>query len=242
MMGIASIRSHGWIADGGRLARAVVGLLALTGCASLEPTGHTAPAPVDGLAGLRPPALGQQWVYQVRDLYTGRIIDHLTETVEAVEPEVRITRQSERHGVLPPEIQRPWGHFVQDAQWDRPAAFSAPAPAWPERMGTTRWSGEYQIGGASDFRYRWAQTMQTAQWESTPVAAGTFVALHYRVNIHYAGPEDYYYVDSEREASVWLAPEVGRWVLRRARGVRYAPGHGSADQDDALQWELLSWR
>lgn len=234
--------SDGWIPRAVRLARAMAAAVALTGCASLQPAGHATPAPVDGLAGMRAPAIGQQWIYQVRDLYSGRVIDRLTETVEAVDPEVRISRQSERYGPLPSEIQRPWGHFVQDAHWDRPVAFSAPAPAWPESMATASWSGEYQIGGVSDFRYHWSQTMRAEGWESMHVAAGRFAALHFVVNIHYAGPEDYYYVDSEREASVWLAPEVGRWVLRRARGVHYAPGHGSADVDDALQWELVSWR
>jgi len=220
----------------------LVAALLMAGCAWQEPSAGRALATPNEPQPIRPPAIGQQWVYQVRDLYTGRVVDRLTETVLAVSPEVTISRLSDKYGVLPSEVQRPWGRYAQDAQWDRPLQFGVPAPAWPDGMGAASWSGEYRIGGLSDYRYPWSQTLRPLQWELVKVAAGTFETLHYTVHIVYAGPEDYYYVGSERDASVWLAPRVGRWVLRRARGVHYVPGHGGDDLDDAMQWELVSWR
>jgi hypothetical protein len=221
---------------------AVLMTVLLAACAGQERGPGRVVVSPDAPVPMRAPAMGQQWVYQVRDLYTGRVIDRLTETVAAIAPEVLITRHSDRYGTLPSEIQRPWGRFVQDAEWDRPLKFGAPVPAWPIGMAPSDWSGNYQVAGISEFRYPWSQSIRPLHWESLSVAAGEFVTLHYTVRIRYAGPEDYYYVSSEREASVWLAPQVGRWVLRRSRGMHNVPGHGGTDLDDATEWELVSWR
>ncbi len=228
---------------GARTARlTLAAALLMYGCAWQDQGAGRALATPNEPVTIRPPAIGQQWVYQVRDLYTGRVVDRLTETVAAVTPEVSIARQSDKRGVLPPEIQRPWGRFAQDVQWDQPLVFDTPVSAWPEGTGATCWSGNYRVAGGSEFHYPWAQSLRPLQWESVNVAAGTFEAIHYAVHIRYAGPQDYYYVGSERDVSVWLAPQVGRWVLRRARGVHYVPGHGGTDLDDATEWELVSWR
>jgi hypothetical protein len=85
---------------------------------------------------------------------------------------------------------------------------------------------------------------QTArrQYARLAVPAGEFKTLHYTNHIDFQSYEYYYRIESERDESVWLAPQVGRWVLRRSQGSYYVLGRGGYSREDALQWELESWR
>ena len=73
------------------------------------------------------------------------------------------------------------------------------------------------------------------------VHASTYDVLQFDNQIAYAS-NDFYRVESERSESLWFAPEIGRWVMRRSRGMYYLPGPSSGTMfDDYLQWELISW-
>ncbi len=215
-------------------------------CASIgdapQGTGIVPPA---GMSVVRPPAVGQQWVYQVRDMYSRQIVDEVTETVVATAPAIHIQRVSRQHGPLSDEIQNRWGMLVQHPHWDPPVAFAQPMPAWPADLALTRpqaYSGSYRLLDTPDYSLAWNLTMAPLGWESIAVPAGEFKTLHYTNHINFQSHEFYYRIESERDESVWLAPQVGRWVLRRSQGSYYVRGRGGDGREDALQWELESWR
>ena len=70
---------------------ALLSTLLLAGClgsvAHIPKTPIVAPANVPAV---RAPAVGQQWVYEVRNYFNGELVDVVTETVVEVGPKVRI--------------------------------------------------------------------------------------------------------------------------------------------------------
>ncbi len=200
-------------------------------------TPATAPA-------IRAAAVGQQWVYQVRSLYNGRIVDEVTETVAATSPSVRITRVSRAAGPLADEVHASWGQVVQDPHWNYPVTFTTPLPAWPvvfEPGQSTTIDDRYQMLAEPNFSARWSQTMTARDWESVSVPAGTFTAERYDNRINFTN-DDPAAVASERLESLWFVPQIGRWALRRSHGTAYYPGRGSDIHEDYFQWELSAWR
>lgn len=218
----------------------------LTACAFTGngPQGSVIAPPVERPA-IRPPALGQQWVYQLRDVYSQAIVDEITETIVSTTPTIRIRRTSQREGPLPDEIHSQWGMLIQDSHWELPITFSKPIPAWPlsvELNHSLKYPTRYQLLAHPHYDYFWDLTMTPRDWQSISVVAGKFKVLHYTNHILFQSPEFYYRIDSERDESIWFSPEVGRWVLRRSQGTYYVSGRGGAGVDDYLQWELISWR
>jgi hypothetical protein len=196
---------------------------------------------------VRPPQVGQQWVYQIRNVFNGEIVDTLTEKVVAVGNEVRISRSSVKAGPLPDEIQSPWGFVVQDPHWNPPQVFQQTLPLWPEQL-VPKWSGfyrtRYQVPAYPDSSYYWGLNISALQWEGITVPAGQFTTLHYQNEAPYFESNDLFRVANYRQEDVWLAPEIGRWVIRRGYGRYLTSGvlWVNAYWEDYLQWELVSWK
>ena len=101
----------------------------LLGCISSQPfpqganVGQPIPTPI-----VRAPKVGQEWVYQVRNVFNQEIIDTVTERVVSVGSEIRITRSGVKSGPLPDEIQAPWGFVLQDPHWSPPQKFQQAIP------------------------------------------------------------------------------------------------------------------
>jgi hypothetical protein len=193
---------------------------------------------------IRPPAVGQQWVYKVRNVYNGLVVDEVTETISSVDPVVRIARTSQSNGAMHDEIQSPWGHVVQDSHWDLPVTFTTPLPAWPPglALGSSRtYDDQYQLIGDMDYSAHWSLTMTPMRWSTIAVPAGTFTVMRFDNVIDYTS-DDLSVIASQRQESVWFAPEIGRWAMRRSRGTYTMSGRGSEFHEDYVQWELVSWR
>jgi hypothetical protein len=84
--------------------------------------------------------------------------------------------------------------------------------------------------------------MQAHAWEKIRVPAGEFLALRFtnRINFTHA---DFSRMDSVREETLWLAPDVGRWVSRRTSGTYYIQD-SSIDtpfEEGSYHWDLLAW-
>ncbi len=199
-------------------------------------------APAD--AAVRPPAIGQRWVYEVRDLYRNMVVDTVTEAVIAVSPDIRLQRTSARHGALAEEVQRPWGMIAQDPHWDPPVVFLEPIAAWPQlpiAAGTSKSvHARYHTLRTPDFDMPWYQTMHVLGWESITVPAGTFDAVRYHDAIDFTS-NDFNRTESFRSEVVWFAPRIGRWVLRRSQGSYFTPNRGGPMVEPYLQWKLVSW-
>ncbi|WP_197711893.1 hypothetical protein [Polynucleobacter necessarius] len=77
----------------------------LTGCISSQPfpEGIKLSQPLSPPT-VRAPRVGQEWVYQVRNVFNQEIIDTVTEKVVSVGAEIRITGSGVKSGPLPDEI------------------------------------------------------------------------------------------------------------------------------------------
>ncbi|QWE09153.1 hypothetical protein [Polynucleobacter ibericus] len=196
---------------------------------------------------VRPPKVGQEWVYQVRNVFNQAIVDIVTEKVVSVGEQVRISRVGIKAGPLPDEIQTPWGFVIQDPHWSPPQKFMTAIPLWPEQL-TVNWKGfyrsRYQVLGYPDGNYYWGINLNSYQWERISVAAGEFLTLRYQNEIPYFESQDVFRVANYREEQIWLSPEVGRWVIRRSYGRYITPGvyWANAYWEDYLEWELISWK
>lgn len=207
------------------------------------PSGTPIQAPASAVL-VRPPGVGQRWVYTVRNAFNGLSVDELTESIVATGAQVRIERESREHGPLAEEIQDPWGMLAQDPHWDPPVRYSRPLPAWPQGLEQRRSIGyrdSYRLVPSGDFDLAWNLEMIPREWESIRVAAGEFPALRFDNVIRFRS-NDESVLESERRESVWFAPQIGRWVLRRSRGFYYVPGRGADRYEDFREWELLSWQ
>lgn len=196
---------------------------------------------------VRSPQVGQQWVYNVRNVFNQELVDIVTERVVAVGPQIRIERSSLKAGPLPDEIQQPWGYILQDPHWKPPQKFLQPMPLWPEQL-ASGWSGfyrnRYQVLGYPDNDYYWGLNITAEGWEAVSTPAGQFPVLKYQNEAPYFTSNDFSRVANFRQEEVWFSPEIGRWVVRRGYG-RYLWGGmfwSNALWEDYLEWELVSWK
>ena len=200
------------------------------------------PAPV-----VRAPKVGQEWVYQVRNVFNQEIVDTVTEKVVSVGNEVRIARTSLKAGPLPDEIQSPWGFVVQDPHWKPTQKFIKPIPMWPLQL-QAGWSGffttQYQVPGYPDGSYYWGLGMTASEWARIQTPAGQFLVLRIRNETPNFVSNDLFRVGNERQEDLWFAPEIGRWVVRRSSGRYITTGvyWANAYWEDYLEWELISWK
>ncbi|QWD78495.1 hypothetical protein [Polynucleobacter sp. MWH-Svant-W18] len=222
--------------------------LILTACISSQPypEGAVLPAPITP-PKVRAPKVGQEWVYTVRNVFNQAVVDTVTERVVSVGKEVRIERIGEKAGRLPDEIQSPWGYVLQDPHWSPPQVFQQAMPLWPEQL-VPGWSGfyrtRYQALGYPDSSYYWGLNVNAIEWERVSVPAGQFTTLKYQNGAPYFESNDVFRIANYRQEDVWLSPEIGRWVIRRAYGRYITAGvyWANAYWEDYLEWDLVSWK
>ena len=84
--------------------------------------------------------------------------------------------------------------------------------------------------------------MRAHNWEMITVPAGQFRALRFTNMINFTSG-DFSRADSQRQETVWIAPEVGRWVARESTGTYYIKDSSVADpyNESGYRCELLSY-
>ena len=227
----------------------LLSVLLLAGC--LGSVSHIPKSPIAApitIPAVRAPAIGQQWVYEVRNYFNGELVDVVTETVVEVVPRVRIARHGKKMGPLPDEIQEPWGMNLQDPNWSPPQRFIQPVPLWPEKL-LPGWSGfyrtRYQVVGFPDNDFYWNLNIDVKSWNRVKTIAGEFDALHYVNTADYFESDDWFRIASNRLENAWFVPEVGRWVVRERFGEYLWMGEGGWSgslKEDYFRWELVSWK
>jgi hypothetical protein len=196
---------------------------------------------------VRAPKVGQEWVYQVRNVFNQEIIDTITEKVVSVGNEVRIARKSLKSGSLTDEIQSPWGFVLQDPHWQPPQKFAKPISLWPQQL-QIGWSEffttHYQVPNYPDGSYYWGLSMTASQWGRIQTPAGEFTVLRFHNEIPNFVSNDLFRVGNVRQEDLWFAPEIGRWAIRRSSGRYITSGvyWSNAYWEDYLEWELISWK
>jgi hypothetical protein len=210
------------------------------------PTSTPLPQPTNP-PKVRAPQVGQQWVYNVRNVFNQELVDIVTERVVSVGPQIRIERSGLKAGALPDEIQQPWGYVLQDPHWNPPQKFLKPLPLWPEQL-VPGWSGfyrdRYQVVGYPDNDYYWGLNVSALSWEGVSTPAGQFPVLKYQNEAPFFTSNDFSRVANYRQEDVWFSPEIGRWVIRRGYGRYLWAGMfwSNALWEDYLEWELVSWK
>jgi hypothetical protein len=230
-----------------RSATTAIASLLLTAClGSVSHIPKTEIAPPQVAPVVRAPAVGQQWIYEVRNVFNGELVDILTETVVSVGPKVQITREGKKLGKLPDEIQEPWGMILQDPHWTPPQRFTKVVPLWPQEL-KPGWSGfyrtRYQVLGVPDNDFYWGLTIQANAWNRIKTQAGEFDALYYVSTADNFQSDDWFRLASNRCDQIWFAPEIGRWVARESSGSYQIQGQiGAVLLENSTAWQLRSWK
>jgi hypothetical protein len=216
---------------------------------------------------VRPPVQGQSWRYARHDGITGKLVDLQIDRVSAVDHTVNIESWSEaapadtgppswgaqwlrpferaasHSASLRSEVHEPWGMIIVDPHWDMVQVYKRPIPLWPTLL-RPGWRSlvntQYQTAEATDLP--WQQTIRAHGWENISVPAGQFMALRYTNLINFRH-SDFSWTDAVRQETLWLAPEIGRWVARVSRGTYYHDD-SVGDQpysENSYRWELLNW-
>lgn len=226
--------------------RHLLALLALPAGCSLQPLSPLKIRPAlmqTPLPALRPPAVGQSWTYQQLNHYNSQRVDTLNESVTAISPRIALQRQSTRTGLLASEIQSRWGWVVQDPSWDLLQIYEAPLPLWLEPLssGAVHDIDTHYTVGNSSFRY-WIQARtQVMGRETVDLPIGSFQTVRIEKLIrqsHYDSGKQFL----QRRETLWLAPEIGRWVARETNGIFRRPGKKFDEgNEDHFRWELTAW-
>lgn len=234
------------------------------GCAG---RGRMTSEPVGAAASVRPPAVGQSWRYAKHDLITGTTLDTQVDRVSAINTAVEVdsrfeivpnkpstypswgARWLEKYignarsaGPLPAEIQAPWGMVLVDPHWSEVQVYEQPIPLWPRQLrpGWSTTVNTLYITPESPDELPWQLTMHAHRWESVSVPAGQFTVLRYAnvINFRYTNVSER--VAAQRLETIWLAPEIGRWVARESFGTFYQDV-GERFHESSYRWELLDW-
>jgi hypothetical protein len=237
------------------------------GCAMRRPAADAATPPSENV---RQPVVGQSWRYSQNDLYTRALVGVQVDRITAINRTVEIgssgealkdenaaksrwgteflrkyiARRDKPAGVLPSEIQDPWGMVVVDPHWGQVQVYEIPIPLWPAQL-RPGWRAhvttKYKTPQNQD-ALPWDQTMKAHSWEMIAVPAGQFKSLRFTNLINYSN-SDVNRTDSTRQETLWFAPEVGRWVARESKGSYYVDDSAvdTPYDENGFRWELLEW-
>ena len=188
-------------------------------------------------------ATGQQWVYNVRNLYNNQVVDTITETVVSVAPLIEIKRESKNSGALPSEIQSATGLVLQDPYWNPVVHFTNPMPIWPQSGNKSEiFTTQYTVGdGASSFP--WSSTITYGGSRVVNIQGNQFNTLKSTNSIYFQS-DDFSRHTSLRRSTIWMAPNIGRWVVKRTSGsyLDVNTGIGNDRHESMLQYELISYK
>lgn len=229
--------------------------------------GTSVDAPARNAAIVRLPAVGQSWRYSKHDYFTGAVLDTQIDRVRVagesieVESHLETARDTPRayaswsdswwHQYMPAdaartggpiEIQRPWGMVAVDPHWSETQVFEKAIPLWPSelRPGWSTTVGTYYKIPGSEETMPWQLTMRAQRWESVTVPAGHFTALRCYNIIDFRFTNVSERTAAQRIEHLWIAPEIGRWVIRESVGT-FREDLGTEVKESSYRWELLDW-
>lgn len=196
-------------------------------------------------ARVRAPAVGQQWGYGKYNVYNSELVATELHRVQAMEPQVVIESRSPAGVLLGVERHAPWGQLLQDPAWDMTQRLERPVPLWPAVLAPgvhESIRARYQTESGSFFY--WIQVQTTvAAWERLSLPIGAWDVWRIERHIRLAHP-DASRIETVRRDTLWLSPELGRWVLRETVGQYRISGGRKVNwfNEDHFRWELQSWQ
>jgi hypothetical protein len=227
--------------------RAFISLLTLPiGCTIqfIEPISSLKTNRIEPVGGVRDSAVGQSWVYRKYNCYNSQLLDVVTEQVAKVGKDIQIVRNSKESAILGDEIHSEWGRVKRDSYWEMVQTYEKFVPHWLNGMkvGEKEDFETYYFSDTSSFKYWLSGRIYFVGWEKVKLPAGTFDTMHFEKIIRL--PQyDSFRLDTVRRDSIWLSPEVGRWVVRETNGEYRVSGGkgGSIRREDYFRWQLESW-
>lgn len=192
---------------------------------------------------VRTPAIGQTWVYQVRNMYNNLIEDEITESVVEITPNIKIERSSKKYGSLQPEIQSAVGMILTDPYWSPAVNFSKPKPMWFFEVGSEpNYTSSYWVDDGSG-SYSWTSAFKSLGSETVSVNGETYHSVNSEEAIQFTG-SNFSKKANRRTSVIWLVPNIGRWVVRVVNGSYYDTnsGLGGDRYENFLRYELISWK
>ena len=217
----------------------------LTGCALQRlPEVQPQAAASEPVHSMRSPALGQQWGYGKYNVYNSELVATELHRVQAIAPEIVVEIRSPMGMLLGTERHASWGQLLQDPAWDMTQRFERPVPLWPASLalGAREFvNARYQTESGSFLYWVQIQTTVTA-WERLSLPVGAWDVWRVERFIRLAHP-DVTRLETVRRDTLWLSPELGRWVVRERVGQYRMPGGRKSNwfNEDHFRWELLSW-
>lgn len=192
---------------------------------------------------IRPPQKGQSWTYKVLNFYNSLELDVVRETVAEVDTIIRLDRYSSQHGILASEIQSTWGRIKQEPTWENVNTYESPLPLWPQvfSLGAKDRVDTYYLADSSSFQYWISLHSQISSFERLELDSGTFdtIRVDKFIRLSHPNPTRLNLVRTEK---LWLAPEIGRWVVRETNGIFMTSGRRQSEgREDHLRWELTNW-
>lgn len=225
----------------------VLSLLALPAGCAFQPLPalrtESAAAPAQPLS-VRPPAVGQRWTYRRYNGFNSALLATEEDEVTAVEPCVIVRRRSDATAVVQEEQQQPWGQVLRDLSWDHVQTYEQALPLWPADLtvGTRSVHNTYYRIDGFSYRYWISARTLVRGWEQVELARGMQRALRIEKYIRQQH-HDFSRFETIRHDTLWLAPEIGRWVAREVSGeylVADQPG-GYRGLEAHHRWELVGW-
>lgn len=227
--------------------RSLLALLALpTGCAIqyLPPLAASNIVSGGPAGSVRAPAVGQSWTYSQFNFYNSQLIDTVKEEVVDVDGGIRISRRSKNNTDLGDEFQPVWGQVIQDPYWDFLQTYETAMPLWLDNLtvGTSQSIDTHYQSGTSSFRYWISAKTTVTGWEKVVLSSGTFETVRIERFIR-QNHRDISRIDTVRRETLWLAPQIGRWVARETNGEFRITGRrgGWIGREDHFRWQLESW-
>lgn len=226
---------------------ALLALLVLPAGCAIQPLPALRTQPVPEPAGpvsVRAPALGQRWTYRRYNGFNSALLATETDEVMALEPRIVLRRRSEGVSTSVEEWQQPWGRVLRDLSWDHVQTYEHALPLWPAELrpgARSQLQTRYRIEGFS-YLY-WIDTRSVVRgWEEVELPAGRLRALRIDTYIRQQH-HDFQRIETIRRDTLWLAPEIGRWVARDVQGEYLIPDdNGSYRGLEAHhRWELTAW-
>jgi len=227
--------------------RAFIALAAIsTGCSVkfIEPLETTKISNDKNLLGVRPPAVGQTWTYSKFNCYNSQLLDTVKDEVVSVQGNIRLTRHSKNFSTLADEIHSEWGRVKQESYWDLTQNYEKSLPLWSSdlREGNRESFETYFFSDNSSFRYWLSGIIRFVGWEKVKLPIGTFETMHFEKLIRLS-QNDSLRSETIRRDSTWIAPDIGRWVVRETSGEYRVPSgkFGSNRREDHFRWQLESF-
>lgn len=219
--------------------------ISITGCA-FKPLsileGEKLLLPLD-IKSMRPYEIGQTWTYKKLNFFNSLQVEEIQERVASISPEVVIDRKSKNGKLLTPEISRSQGQVTLDPYWDEEPTYSTPMPLWPRYFdigASINQTSPYKVANSS-LTFWINMRCKVIGFETLSLTCGSFqtIKVESLIGLNHPDFSRHSYI---RKNTLWISPDIGRWVVRETQGEYVNPSRRTnLRKDDYFRYELMEF-